>query len=359
MSILNELSLFAKNYSILIVEDQKELNDELVEICQLFFRQVDSALNGKEALVKFKNNPEHYDIVLSDITMPEMNGVSLSREIKSLNRTQNIIILSAHNEIQYLIELIDIGISQFIAKPFEEQELLFRLLKVCENIFYKKEYIKMVMNDKTQELDSQVVLKELEKITSSKKLVNLENQSEKIEVKTKNSEIKTQINDAIPHNRVSASKFLSSMQKDDYVWSVMESQIEELLILIDELHEEIEKIYLNNISASLILYVASILRKIYSIFSFLDELSKLAKVLFKLVIFLESLDVESLSNEKRNKLKILEFIYDDVSRFVETVFIYKDTLDISYLEDSLNSSVEQLKMSFNDEKIEEEELELF
>lgn len=107
------------------------------------------------------------------------------------------------------------------------------------------------------------------------------------------------------------------------------------------------------------MYVASILRKIYSIFSFLDELSKLAKVLLKLVIFLESLDLESLTVEKRNKLKILEFIYDDISRFVETVFIYKDTLDISYLEDSLNSSIEQLKMSFNDEKIEEEELELF
>jgi DNA-binding response OmpR family regulator len=308
MSILNELNHFAKNYSILIVEDQKELNNELVEICQLFFRQVDSAINGKEALLKFKNNLGKYDIVLSDITMPEMDGIDLSREIKRLNRTQNIIILSAHNKKEHLIELIDIGISQFISKPFEQKELLFKLLKVCQNIFYKKEYIKMIINNKIEGISSQIIINELEKITSTKKL--------------------------------------DFKQKDNHSLTVMDNQIKELLILIDELYEEIKKIYLNNnISVSFNFYVASILKKIYSIFLFLDELSNLAKVLLNLVFFLESLDIENLSTEKINKLKILEFIYDDISRFVETVFVYKDTLNISYLVDSLNSSIEQLKMN--------------
>lgn len=372
MSILKELSLFARNYSILIVEDQKELNSELVEICQLFFKEVDSAFDGIEALNKVKNNFEKYDIVLSDITMPEMNGVKLAREIKTINRNQNIIILSAHNEMEYLIELIDIGISQFIAKPFEEKELLFRLLKVCENIFYKEEYIKMIMNDKSEETNSHLISKKLDKIATNKKLTAIKQQSKNIEIKKETPPTKaieqqptkielnvSELNKVIQHDRVSASNFVESIQNDAYVWTVMESQIEELIILEEELHIEIEKLYLNKISSNLILNVASILRKIYSIFSFLEELSKLGKVLLNLAIFLESLDVNNLNAEKRNKLKILEFIYDDVSRFIETVFVYKDSLDISYLEDSLNSSVEQLKMSILDEKIEEDELELF
>ena len=167
------------------------------------------------------------------------------------------------------------------------------------------------------------------------------------------------VNDVITHKRVTASNFLKSIQSDDYVWTVMESQIDELLILIDEFNEEIEKFYLNKISPELILNVALILRKIYSIFSFLDELTRLSRVILDLVVFLESINLEILTIERINKLKILEFIYDDISRFIETVFVYKDTLDISYLEDSLSSSIEQLKMVILGEKIEEEELELF
>lgn len=55
------------------------------------------------------------------------------------------------------------------------------------------------------------------------------------------SVVKSNINEVIHHERVSANNFLESMQSDDYVWTVMESQIEELLFLIDELQEEIEK----------------------------------------------------------------------------------------------------------------------
>ena len=99
------------------------------------------------------------------------------------------------------------------------------------------------------------------------------------------------------------------MQDDDYVWTVMESQIEELLFLVEELKEEIEKIHLNYISKNLILNISSILRKISSILSFVDEPSKLSKVIFNLVIFLESLNIEIIPIEKRNKLKINPFIY--------------------------------------------------
>ena len=139
MSIIKELKLFAKDLNILIVEDQKDLNTELVEVNSLFFKKVDYAFDGLEALELYKQNDYH--IVLSDITMPNMNGVELAREIKALNSEQTIVILSAHSELEYLIELIDIGIHQFVAKPFKQEELFYRLLKVSENIIYKEHYI--------------------------------------------------------------------------------------------------------------------------------------------------------------------------------------------------------------------------
>jgi YesN/AraC family two-component response regulator len=337
MSILNELNLFAKNYSILIVEDDEFLNEELVDIASIFFKSVDFAFDGKEALEKYKLNS--YDLILSDITMPKMNGTELSREIKNINRNQQIIVLSAHQEVKYLIELIDIGITQFVAKPFEQKELLYRLLKVCENIFYKDEYHKMIMLDLTKE--------KVEQIASSK-VENIVPYNEK-----------KVIEKAINHKRVDAKNFMNSIKDDSITWNAMENEIEVLFELSNEFNEQIERIHLNDISRSSIIEISIILRKMNSILSFTDVLSNLGAVLLSLAQFLENLDIDSLDETKRNKLKLLEFIYDDISRFIETVFVYEDTLDVFYLEDSLNSSVEQLKMNLEDEKIEEDELELF
>ena len=342
MSLLNELSLFAKNYSILVVEDDKDLNNELVEITKLFFKKVDMAYDGEEALEKYKSN--FYDLVLTDITMPKMNGVSLSREIKILNSQQQVIVLSAHQEINYLIELIDIGINQFVTKPFEQSELLYRLLKVCENIFYKEEYVKLLKNDLDNKSKNNT-LKTIEK--------NQENKT--TEIKSNNITSNNNIN----HKRVDAKEFISQMKKDNLAWNSMEGQLEELFQLNEEFNEEIEKIYLNDISSSTIMAIANILKKIHDIFSYTEELFNLAKVLLSLSTFLHDLDLDSLSEDKKNKLKILEFIYDDISRFIETVFVYEDTLDVYYLEDSLKSSIEQLKMNLLNEKIEEEDFELF
>ena len=342
MSLLNELSLFAKNYSILVVEDDKDLNNELVEITKLFFKKVDTAYDGEEALEKYKLNS--YDLILSDITMPKMNGVSLSREIKILNSQQQIIVLSAHQEINYLIQLIDIGINQFVTKPFEQSELLYRLLKVCENIFYKEEYVKLLKNDFESKSQNNT-LKTVEK--------NKEN--EPTEKQTK----KVTPNCNINHKRVDAKKFISEMKKDNLAWNAMEGQLEDLFQLNEEFNEEIEKIYLNDISSSTIMAIANILKKIHDIFYYTEELFNLAKVLLSLSTFLQDLDLDSLSEDKKNKLKILEFIYDDISRFIETVFVYEDTLDVYYLEDSLKSSIEQLSMNLLNEKIEEEDFELF
>lgn len=138
MNVVSDLKTFAKNLTLLIAEDDVALNAELNDLLGLFFKEVVSTYDGEEALNIYKN--KHYDIILSDITMPKMNGIELATEVKNIYREQHIVILSAHTELNYLIPLIDIGINQFVAKPFETENLLYRVLRVAEEIISKRFY---------------------------------------------------------------------------------------------------------------------------------------------------------------------------------------------------------------------------
>ncbi len=132
-----ELVQYTQHLSILFVEDNEELRQTTAEILRNFFEKVDTASNGEEALVYF--NKYRYDIVLTDIRMPRINGVSLIEEIYKLQSDQVIMVLSAHDESQYLFPLINLGIEQFIKKPIDFQDLLEAFYKAAKKIAPNKE----------------------------------------------------------------------------------------------------------------------------------------------------------------------------------------------------------------------------
>lgn len=303
----------------------------------------------------YKKSP--YDIVLSDITMPNMNGVKLSREIRHLNSEQTIIILSAHSELEYLIELIDIGIHQFIAKPFNEDELFYRLLKVSENIVYKQHYLNTLL--KSQKINSESLDEEIEEYLIENDL-NEEAESFDVDLDLNEKKDTTLVfENVVEHEVMDSNNFYNNLKNDTLVWDALEGQVENLLDLSSDFNDLVERIYLNKIDEELLLNISSILKGMYSTFSFIDTFKNLGEVLNDLAIFLEDLNLDNLNESQIEKIKIIEFIYDDISRFIETVFVYKDTLDVHYLEDSLRSSVQQLKTNVLSTDIEEDELELF
>ncbi|MDD2653136.1 MAG: response regulator transcription factor [Sulfurimonas sp.] len=138
-----ELLNDTKKFSILFVEDYDELRENTREVLNKFFNNADSAKNGEEALQQYKNfydkESKYYDIVLSDIQMPRMNGVELVERIYAINPLQTVIMLSAHDDAKYLIPLINLKVERFIKKPIDYQDLLSTLQKTTKKLILKNE----------------------------------------------------------------------------------------------------------------------------------------------------------------------------------------------------------------------------
>lgn len=122
----------AENLSILYVEDDPDVREGIEVILSKFFKNITLAEDGQQGLEKYKAGV--YDVVMTDISMPNMNGVEMSTLIKVENYDQPIIVLSAHNEGEYLIDLINVGIDAFLLKPIQTEQLVRTLSKICKAI---------------------------------------------------------------------------------------------------------------------------------------------------------------------------------------------------------------------------------
>ena len=138
----SEIQKYTNTLSILFAEDHEELRISTSNILKSIFKTVDTCHDGQEALdqyLKYKQeNNTSYDIVLTDIQMPKMDGIELTKNIYKENPEQAIIVLSAHDDTDYLFKLINLGVEQFIKKPIDYQELLGSFLNVSKKIHTKK-----------------------------------------------------------------------------------------------------------------------------------------------------------------------------------------------------------------------------
>jgi len=120
-----------KNQSILIVEDSKLLQKQIYTFLNKFFKNVYQAFDGEEGVKKYKEL--HPDIVLTDLSMPKKNGLDMIREIKFIKQDVKIIILSAHNEEEILMDIIKLNIKNFLLKPLNIDSFIDILISTFEN----------------------------------------------------------------------------------------------------------------------------------------------------------------------------------------------------------------------------------
>ncbi|HET7775323.1 MAG TPA: HD domain-containing phosphohydrolase [Azospira sp.] len=129
---------FLRTLSLLYVEDEEEVRRELARFLSRRFARVDVAANGQEGLALFK---EHggYDIVVTDVRMPVMDGLSMAAAIKEIQHEVPVIVITAYNEMDYFVRAIEIGIDRYITKPVDPFLLMEAVNRSAKMHFHQRE----------------------------------------------------------------------------------------------------------------------------------------------------------------------------------------------------------------------------
>ena len=153
----NKLYQFIQTLRVLYVEDNKEAREAISEMLSLFFDDIVSTVDGIEGLEEFKKSK--FDLVISDIKMPRMNGVEMARNIKMISPNTPILMATAHQESEYLLDCIKYSVDGYLLKPINIEQVKEVLLKISERLYCDRiaqEYelhLEELVKERTQELE--------------------------------------------------------------------------------------------------------------------------------------------------------------------------------------------------------------
>lgn len=141
--------------NILYVDSNEDAKEYMTEFFK-FFQSVDFCNDAETALIHFTS--KLYDIVITDIEQPAMDGLSLSKEIRIINPEQAIIIVTINSSIKSFLYSIEMGIDSYILKPFKEDEIFKAITNVAQKTLIKKEIkehnesLEFLLKEKSEEL---------------------------------------------------------------------------------------------------------------------------------------------------------------------------------------------------------------
>jgi C4-dicarboxylate-specific signal transduction histidine kinase len=124
--------------SILYVEDEINILNIVSEFLSPIFKNFFTAQNGLEGLEIYNKHINEIDLIITDINMPLLNGLEMSRMIRESNHTIPIIITTAYNDKDYLHEAIKVGVRDFVLKPLDVKDLLKSIRRNLEPVYLKK-----------------------------------------------------------------------------------------------------------------------------------------------------------------------------------------------------------------------------
>jgi two-component system, sensor histidine kinase and response regulator len=163
MSSFKLIQDLSNDIKVLYVEDHVAAREALYMLLETIFPAVLVASNGLEGLEVYEKN--EIDLIITDINMPEIDGISMIEKIRDKNKEVKIVVFSAHEKIEYLSRCIELGVDGFLTKPLNQQKYFQTLYKVVEQIHTKKE-----LNKYKEDLE-QKVQEQLDELLETQKIL--------------------------------------------------------------------------------------------------------------------------------------------------------------------------------------------
>ncbi len=210
---INDLRKYTRELTILIAEDEEEAREQLKSLFSRLFKEVVATSDGEEGLNEFRLGEKKFDIVLTDINMPKMDGITMIREIRKIDEIVPIAVLSAYNESEKLIDIINAGADSFLQKPLNIDEaigILYRLsVRACDA---------RVVQGYMKQLEEQNI-----ELLNLKKTVKMQDSVIKVRVANENK------------NAIAKSDTKTQQDHSDYYKNILEEDVSELVDLVSEI----------------------------------------------------------------------------------------------------------------------------
>ncbi len=136
-----------RSMTLLYIEDHTKTTNDIEKIFSTFFRKILVASNGKEALEIYQNN--HIDIIITDINMPKMDGLTMIETIRKTNKKISIIILTAYADRDLLFKATNLQIDGYLTKPIN----FTKIISALENALARMEVFPLIQLSQNLQYD--------------------------------------------------------------------------------------------------------------------------------------------------------------------------------------------------------------
>ena len=128
------MSDILKESTILYIEDEPEIQANITEYLRGFFAMVYTAANGTKALEYYARY--HPDVILLDINLPDIDGLSVAREIRKHDQDIKIVMLTAHTEQEKLLQATELKLTKYLIKPVRPREFKMTMQLLAKELYH-------------------------------------------------------------------------------------------------------------------------------------------------------------------------------------------------------------------------------
>lgn len=150
---------------VLVVDDEELIRNIIVEYCHNEGYLTDEACDGLEAIEKVKNND--YDIIILDLMMPKLDGYTSYRQIKDIKNIPTIVLSARSEEADKLLGF-DLGVDDYMTKPFSPKELMARIRAILKRSNGSDDNLFVYKNLKVDKVGHSVIINDKEVMLTPK-----------------------------------------------------------------------------------------------------------------------------------------------------------------------------------------------